>query len=116
DGTQITRDNPVAIKQLESEVIVHIAAGNRTSFAITDDGIMYAWGYGRHGTLGVGNENDYALPVQVYRGGVLRHKHILKFSIKNNHILALSSDREVYAWGDNEWGKLGDGTTTNRYI
>jgi len=32
------------------------------------------------------------------------------------HTIALRRDGTVWAWGDNGWGQLGDGTTTNRSI
>jgi alpha-tubulin suppressor-like RCC1 family protein len=32
------------------------------------------------------------------------------------HSLALGSDGKVYAWGNNQYGELGDGTTSDRHI
>ncbi|RBP98745.1 RCC1 domain-containing protein, partial [Bifidobacterium xylocopae] len=41
----------------------------------------------------------------------LRLTHI---SASHNHTLAIGSDGNTYAWGLNDYGQLGDGTTTNR--
>ena len=32
------------------------------------------------------------------------------------HSLAIEKDRSAWAWGDNDFGQLGDGTTTNRLM
>ena len=32
------------------------------------------------------------------------------------HTLALKSDGTVWAWGENDWGQLGDGSTANRSV
>lgn len=34
----------------------------------------------------------------------------------NNHALAIKTDNSLWAWGDNSYGQLGDGTTTNRKV
>jgi len=33
---------------------------------------------------------------------------------RNAHVVALSSDGTIWAWGSNQFGQLGDGTTTDR--
>ena len=35
-------------------------------------------------------------------------------SAGDDHSLALGSDGNVYSWGANKYGQLGDGTTTDR--
>jgi alpha-tubulin suppressor-like RCC1 family protein len=34
----------------------------------------------------------------------------------HDHSLALKTDGTVWAWGDNHWGQLGDGTNTDRQM
>ena len=41
---------------------------------------------------------------------------IVQIAAGGYHSLALFSDGSLYAWGDNEYGQLGDGTNTNRNI
>jgi len=38
------------------------------------------------------------------------NKTIIQISAGEYHSLALFSDGTLYAWGNNDWGKLGDGT------
>ena len=40
---------------LEWEHVVEVAAGLRHCLALTLDGRMFAWGYGAHGQIGVGD-------------------------------------------------------------
>jgi len=42
-----------------------VAAGAEHSVAITEDGNLYGWGWGRYGNLGLGDRNDRLLPEKV---------------------------------------------------
>jgi len=87
-----------------------VSAKTTGCFALKTDGTVWGWGYNSGyaaGELGLGNSTDYSSPVQVttgvsflsshYRGGVI---------IKTNGTL--------FAWGKNNFGQLGDGTSTAR--
>ena len=40
---------------------------------------------------------------------------VVKIAAGHSHSLALFSDGTLYAWGDNNFGQLGDGTQTDRH-
>ena len=42
-----------------------IAAGAEHTAAVTEDGDLYGWGWGRYGNLGLGDRNDRLLPEKV---------------------------------------------------
>lgn len=42
-----------------------IAAGAEHTAAVTEDGDLYGWGWGRYGNLGLGDRNDCLLPEKV---------------------------------------------------
>lgn len=42
-----------------------VAAGAEHTAAITEDGSLYGWGWGRYGNLGLGDRNDRLLPEKV---------------------------------------------------
>ncbi|MBW2255857.1 MAG: tandem-95 repeat protein [Deltaproteobacteria bacterium] len=45
--------------------VVAIAAGADHSLAVKEDGTLWAWGDNEYGELGVGNESEWEVPVQV---------------------------------------------------
>lgn len=42
-----------------------IAAGAEHTAAVTEDGEIYGWGWGRYGNLGLGDRNDRFVPEKV---------------------------------------------------
>lgn len=77
-------------------------------------GNVYCWGSNAYGQLGNGTTIDSLTPVKVMKeSGVLAGKQVTDMFAAQWHNCALSAG-EVYCWGRNNRGQLGDGTTTNR--
>jgi alpha-tubulin suppressor-like RCC1 family protein len=96
----------------------NVAAG-AFALALTSSGMVYAWGYDGYGELGnrtTGNgavSDDSNIPVLVSMpGGVT----VTAISAGLWHNLALTSSGNVYAWGANTGGDLGNDTTTDSPI
>ena len=87
---------------------VAIAAGSGHSLALTAGGGLYAWGANLFGQLGDGTTTDADLPVPV---AVPVGVTFTAIAAGGDHSLALSSTGQVYAWGANFYGQLGDGGT-----
>lgn len=104
---------------LAGKTVVGIAAGENNSFAVTSDGLVFAWGYnnsnyaGVPGKLGDGTSTAFR-PAPVAVTGALTGKLVTMVSAGDNHTLAVTADGKLYAWGENTTGALGDGTTTHR--
>ncbi len=92
------------------------------SLAVGSDGNAYAWGGNREGELGDGttSENARCTPVMVKQPDRKTYPDLpadftyVQVSAGSYHSLALGSDGNAYAWGWNEYGRLGDGTSTDR--
>jgi alpha-tubulin suppressor-like RCC1 family protein len=90
-----------------------IAAGAYHALVVAADGTVWAWGANHAGQLGDGTQLDREKAVNVHTpGGVLTN--VITVAAGQSHSLALRSDGSVWAWGDNQYGQLGDGTTENR--
>ena len=42
-----------------------VAAGDGHTVALTEDGVLWVWGYGRFGQLGLGDTNDRLVPTRL---------------------------------------------------
>ena len=82
--------------------------------ALCSDGTLAGWGYNAYGELGNNSTTDSVIPVPVNRTGALAGKIIAGISAGGVHSLAVCSDGTVAAWGNNNYGQLGDNSTTNR--
>lgn len=111
NGTTTARSLPAAVSLPSGVTVAAVAAGYLDSFAVTTAGDVYAWGYGGQGELGDGSTVDAHLPVLVH---LPAGADATAVSAGYAHTLAVTSTGDMYAWGANSGGQLGDGTTTMR--
>lgn len=93
------------------------AAGKAHSLAVTSAGEVYAWGNNEDCLLGTGWESKQVVPKRIRLEDPhdpLKHCHVKAVSAGVKHSLALTDAGEVFAWGANEYGQLGDGTRAAR--
>ncbi|HEY3273981.1 MAG TPA: hypothetical protein VGJ92_09475, partial [Methanocella sp.] len=95
--------------------VVDIATGHGLSVALTDDGRVWTWGYEWHGDLGrklsiVDPVTDQSTPKPV-NFSLSNLRNVTDIAAGEAHVLALKDDGTVLAWGNNNYGQLGDGTT-----
>ncbi|GMT48114.1 MAG: hypothetical protein IEMM0007_1680 [bacterium] len=92
-----------------------VAAGFYHSLALKTDGTVWAWGRNELGQLGATTtercqaDNLYACSTTPIKVSGLTD--ITRIAGGGFHSIALKSDGTVWAWGSNELGQLGDGTT-----
>ena len=93
--------------------IIGISAGYYHSLALKNDGTVWAWGKNDVYQLGDGTTTNRSAPVQVKGvGGVGNLTGITALASGDDYSLALNgSTGVVYAWGYNNSGQCGDGTT-----
>ncbi|HET6993970.1 MAG TPA: hypothetical protein VFI06_03260 [Chitinophagaceae bacterium] len=111
DGSYSNRHSPVQVNNLSG--IIAIAAGTEHCLALKNDGTVWSWGWNANGCLGDGSSiAKRSTPAQIPALSGIR-------AIAANgsiHSLALRNDGTIWAWGDNFYGQLGDGSYTERSI
>jgi alpha-tubulin suppressor-like RCC1 family protein len=105
---------PISPGVLAGKVVVALAKGKSHSLALGGDGTLAAWGYNSYGQLGNGGSTNRSVPTAVTTSsGVLAGKSVTAIAAGQYHSLALCADGTLATWGYNNYGQLGNGTTTN---
>mmetsp|Transcript_6378 Transcript_6378/g.11105 ORF Transcript_6378/g.11105 Transcript_6378/m.11105 type:complete len:620 (+) Transcript_6378:877-2736(+) len=82
------------------------------TFIIDKMNRLWVWGYDGHGRLGLGSDVDHVPKPTLVRlvpeTGKDNGKGIVsQISVGNSHVLALTENGDVYAWGENYFGQMG---------
>lgn len=103
----------VTHKKIPLNNVVKAAAGY--NFAIFLDSSGNLWGLGKNsaGQLGNGTTNDASTPVKVMEKELAEDTSAVKVEAGNNYYIALKADGTVWTWGSNNYGQLGNGSTTS---
>ncbi|MEM4680507.1 MAG: DUF2341 domain-containing protein [Nanopusillaceae archaeon] len=108
DGTTTDKYTPVLVQGINNAVA--ISTGRWHTCALLSNGSIACWGYNNYGQLGNGTFGGYSTtPVLVQN-----INNAVAISTGDSHTCALLSNRSIACWGYNNYGQLGDGTTTNK--
>jgi len=110
DGTITDRPLPVKVIGLTSGVSA-VAAGWYHTCALTTAGGLKCWGSNYFGQLGDNTDTTRWMPMDV----ISLTSGVSAIAAGLNHTCALTTAGGVKCWGANDYGQLGDGTTTARW-
>ncbi|KAM9812971.1 RCC1 and BTB domain-containing protein 2-like [Syngnathus typhle] len=104
---------PRRINVLCGKKIVSLSYGTGPHVVVaTSDGEVYAWGHNGYSQLGNGTVNNGLTPALVCTN--LKNKKVIEVACGSHHTIALTTEGEVYAWGYNNSGQVGSGSSGNQ--
>lgn len=106
--------SPITVPGLSD--VVHVAAGGDHSCALTALGGVWCWGRNISGQLGNGSTANSLSPVAIDAFLKEDPDPVVQVALGQAHSCALKSSGELYCWGANASGQLGDGTAENRLV
>lgn len=92
---------------------IQVACGNYHILALKSDGTLWAWGYGQNGELGNGKSGTNVslwIPTQIGTSS-----DWAKVFAGNYCSFAIKKDGTLWAWGENQFGGLGDGNPLSTF-
>ena len=88
-----------------------VSAGGMHSLGVTTSGQLWSWGSNFNGRTGLGiNVGNTLLPTRI--GSATNWATV---SASSGHSFAINQNNNLWSWGSNLNGQLGDGSTINRY-
>ena len=114
-GSTGSPTTPTKIKNFE-EPLKSLSMKYQHSCGIDHENTLWCWGYNQYGQLGIGNTNQYSERQEVTQDitgkelGIIQQVEVGFYY----HSCAII-DFSAYCWGYNNYGQLGDSTTSNRY-
>ncbi len=103
---------PVKLTGLSN--VATVGVGRYFACALTLAGTVSCWGTNSRGWLGDGTRTDHYLPAPVKLSATAAFSGAVRLSVGTNHACGINSIGDVYCWGTNSSGQLGEGTGADR--
>lgn len=103
---------PTKITSMLSGTIKEVYAGSEFSVVVATNNKVYTFGNNSNGQLGVDSSTTQTNTPQEIN---INNQVVKDISLNHNHVLLLTNSSDLYLWGANSYGQLGNGTTTNLY-
>ena len=104
-----SRGRPVVIM----DDVIAVSAGSAHTMIVTSNGDLWTCGRNSSGQLGDGTTDERRGPINQSPLKIMYDVNVI--SAGSSHSMAITSSGDLWAWGCNRYGQLGDGTTENRY-
>jgi alpha-tubulin suppressor-like RCC1 family protein len=114
DGSSASHANPTRVIGLPADQkITTLTSSWEGSGALLANGNYYDWGYNAAGQLGDDKTTNSSRPVKVHLPAPVIRVFQGGSGPRNGQTIAILNDGQIYDWGANTDGQLGNGTTTS---
>nr|XP_021528926.1 E3 ISG15--protein ligase HERC5 isoform X2 [Aotus nancymaae] len=109
-----SKDSPSLIEALDNQKVEFLACGGSHTALLTQDGLLFTFGAGKHGQLGHNSKQNELRPCLVTE---LAGNRVTQIACGRWHTLAYVSDLgKVFSFGSGKEGQLGNGGTRDQLI
>lgn len=100
-----------------NDIVFDYAVGEQHTCVLNNKSLIYCWGDNTYGQLGIGSTPDLLemgnIAVQL---SAFTYRNTFKIDAGANHTCAQTGDNQLFCWGRNDSGQLGDNSTDDRDI
>ena len=116
NGSKTAQSLPKPVKSADGQPFkaVQVSAGLADSAAIDTQGRVYTWG-SEHDNSYTYSTAKLTPTLAQDPEGSSQGLHAVQVSVKWSFVMALDADGSIYTWGYNNWGQLGNNTTSSAY-
>jgi alpha-tubulin suppressor-like RCC1 family protein len=104
---------PLPVSSLKAFRIVKVACGATHTLALDDSALVFAWGCGAHGRLGIGSTRSTSSPALV---DALSDRGVRLISAGWAHSAAATGCGIAYTWGCGANGRMGHGDESDAWV
>ncbi|HOW29171.1 MAG TPA: hypothetical protein PK685_00640 [archaeon] len=113
-GNQNTTDSNFPVTVLGINNAIKVSGGCWHTCALLNTGEINCWGANTNGQLGNGTKTNSLIPVSVIDSNNDIITNFVDVKVGCTNSCALLNNGQIMCWGNNQYGKLGDGTTTDK--
>lgn len=96
--------------------VVSVVTNGKTMAALAEDGGLYCWGKNESGQIGNGSDVDQTYPMRIMNNIREIYLGMINIGLYNwGTTAAISYSGDLYCWGDNRYGQVGNGNTDNQH-